>query len=128
MIVDVMMEGALDNRHVYFDFAIMQTGMDINVSAGKYVAFGVEKFNSAVGATVTIPTDPTTDYCYDLWLASDGIHVVQRLDNEIVDMTYAIDLLVWLKVPAGTTSLDSIDINAKKVIPVETKIVGGSGS
>ncbi len=117
MINEVTVQGSKDTT--FHDFTISQEGMDISFSVGSYYRGGRELAKEFDITTITIDT-PAEDVQLEIWLGADSAGVAEFMlceaGSDLSALTYpTIDRLAWFTLPAGTTSLDVVEINVLKI-------------
>lgn len=113
MVVEHICKGS--NGTTFHTFVITQTGMTLNVTAGKYTQQNVDKYKSDTGATVTVPTPMVQTY-YEIWLNNAGLVALSHTDGQqFGTVTNPIDCLAWFTIPANTTTLDAVTIDVVRM-------------
>jgi hypothetical protein len=115
MIIEHTVIGGDDS--VYHDFSYTQSGMTLTVSAGSYYEGGKASVTADAPTDIAFPVS-TNDTQYTVYLTTNGFYVTQWVLGSAFqqDIPNVVDRLAWLIIPAGTTTLDNINIDVLKVV------------
>lgn len=92
-------------------FQMRFEGMDIIIFPGEYIQQNQTLFKKDTETRITIPGAGD----FQVWIYPDDI----KLEKDNHTEPNFIDLLVWLTVPEGATSLEQAEIDFKKFVEVE---------